>query len=153
MAHPETIMFIRHAEKPDNHTQGVDEDGTNDPDSLTARGRQRAGALALLFRSDARLLVPTAIFAPRPSTSDPSQRPLQTITPLARRLGLGIQNTHTKDDFSGMLANAMSTQGVLVSWEHKALAASLTSGWAWHIHRWQRPERMARRPFRYGLGL
>lgn len=129
MAHPETIMFIRHAEKPNHHTQGVDENGNNDPDSLTARGWQRAGALAVLFRSDVRLPVPTAIFAPAPSASDPSQRPLQTITPLARKLGFDVQSSHAKDDFAGMLADAMSTLGVvLVSWEHKVLAASLASG-------------------------
>jgi len=129
MAHPETIMFIRHAEKPSLDIQGVAEDGGTDPDSLTARGWQRAGALAVLFRSDARLLVPTAIFAPRPSASDPSQRPLQTITPLARKLALEVQSSHAKDDLAGMLADAMSTAGVvLVSWEHKVLAASLASG-------------------------
>ena len=54
---------------------------------------------------------------------------MQTVTPLARKQELDIRSAHTKDDFAGMLADAMSTQGVvLVSWEHKVLAASLASG-------------------------
>jgi len=129
MAHPKTIMFIRHAEKPDGNLQGVREDGSNDPESLTARGWQRAGALAVLFRNDTRLTAPTAIFAPGPSASDPSQRPLQTVMPLARALEVEVQSAHGKDDFSNMLAEAMNTPGVvLVSWEHKVLAAALASG-------------------------
>ncbi len=69
------------------------------------------------------------IFAPAPTPSAPSRRALQTITPLARVLGLEPRSAYTKDDFARMLADAMSTAGVvLVSWEHKVLAASLMAG-------------------------
>lgn len=129
MAHPEKIMFIRHAEKPNHEAEGIREDGRKDPESLTARGWQRAGALSVLFRSDLRLRPPTAIFAAASTEADPSERPLQTITPLSRVLALEIQNKHAKEDFGSMLIEAMNTPDVvLVSWEHKVLAAGLASG-------------------------
>jgi len=42
---PSKIMIIRHVEKPskDGTVWGVNEDGTNDNESLTIRGWQRAG--------------------------------------------------------------------------------------------------------------
>jgi hypothetical protein len=122
-------MFIRHAEKPDAHTQGVREDGTNDADCLTPRGWQRAGALAVLFAQSRTLSIPGTIYAAGPSAADPSQRALLTITPLAKKLGLEIVSKYEKDAFPNMLADAMATSGtVLVAWEHKALARGLSSG-------------------------
>jgi hypothetical protein len=44
-------MFIRHAEKPGvDVASGLEANGTTDPESLTIRGWQRAGALARFFR-------------------------------------------------------------------------------------------------------
>jgi hypothetical protein len=44
------IMFIRHAEKPRVDVAiRLEADGTADPESLTVRGWQRAGALARFF--------------------------------------------------------------------------------------------------------
>ena len=129
MARPDTIMFIRHAEKPDGDVQGVREVGTSDPESLTARGWQRAGALAVLFNGSDRLPTPTKVFAARPTDGDPSERPLQTVTPLCAKLQIEPQTAYAKDDFPRMLADAMSADGVvLVSWEHKVLALGLASG-------------------------
>ncbi len=128
MAHPEKISFIRHAEKPMPPVKGVDENGASDDESLTARGWQRAGALAVSFRSDPRLALPTAIFAPGTSPENPSKRALQTVAPLAAVLGLPIDSSQTKPEFQAMLAKAMATPGVvLVSWEHKVLGASLAA--------------------------
>ena len=44
-----SIMIIRHAEKPDGTTPGVDDDGNEDDSSLTAVGWERAHALVGLF--------------------------------------------------------------------------------------------------------
>lgn len=63
------IMLIRHAEKPNGGTHGVDPSGERDDEDLTVRGWQRAGALARLFLpasgtfSDPRLATPHTIFA------------------------------------------------------------------------------------------
>ncbi len=47
---PSVVMLVRHAEKPlgAGPPHGVTIDGTPDPESLTPRGWQRAGALVAL---------------------------------------------------------------------------------------------------------
>ncbi len=129
MARPETILFIRHAEKPNAWSQGIDQDGNPDRESLTPRGWQRAGALAVIFRTDPRLPLPTALFAPRPTSHAPSRRALQTITPLADWLRLDVDSAHAKDDFETLLVAATNTPGVvLIAWEHKVLGTALAAG-------------------------
>jgi len=98
-------MVIRHAEKPDHERQGVTIHGTPDKDSLIARGWQRASALVVLFHptdgplQNSNLAVPTVIYASSPEKDSKandtdkkegskSKRPLQTIKPLADRIGI-----------------------------------------------------------------
>ena len=97
-------MTIRHAEKPDDAgvIAGVDETGKADRDSLTPRGWSRAGALAasLAPASPMRneiLARPNAVYASahlghRTDTAGQvhrfSRRPLQTISPLVKKLGV-----------------------------------------------------------------
>ena len=67
------IMIIRHAEKPDDAGTvfGVTIEGHQDPEELTVRGWQRAGALATFFAPpdahfrDQRIEKPVTIFAGR----------------------------------------------------------------------------------------
>ena len=67
------IMIIRHAEKPDDAGTvfGVTIEGHQDPEELTVRGWQRAGALATFFAPpdahfrDQRIEKPLMIFASR----------------------------------------------------------------------------------------
>ena len=65
------IIVIRHAQKPTHNPKhiGIREDGTADPESLTVRGWQHAGALAAVFAgrgsgaADALVARPDVIFA------------------------------------------------------------------------------------------
>jgi hypothetical protein len=123
-------MIIRHGEKPEegNPDPGLDPDGKSDPRSLTARGWQRAKALAGFFYdpSARHIARPGYVFAAKPN--DESQRPLQTVTPLATRLwppagvSPAFDASHDQDDFPGLVGDVMAKTGtVLISWEHKRI--------------------------------
>lgn len=116
----QTIVFIRHGEKP---SQGLGQ--------LNCQGLNRAlklpGVLAQKFgRID-------AIFAPNPSvtkddngTSYPYLRPFATVEPTAISLGLPVDVRFGYDDIDG-LGKALTSPNyanatVLVGWEHKQLA-------------------------------
>ena len=127
-------MVIRHAEKPakSNGAAGVREDGKHDPESLTVRGWQRAGALAVLFSSDEHtarlgLAVPDAVYASASTIRGSSERPEQTIDPLVARLR-GYRPefdpvlTHEKGSERDMVDDVMRRDGaVLICWQHELI--------------------------------
>jgi hypothetical protein len=126
------IQFIRHAEKPADPPppHGVTKHGDHDPESLTVKGWQRAGALACFFAptegplQSPLLSTPQALFAASPGSSgseeSKSQRPLETITPLADKLGLTIDTTFTKGEEVQVAEAAMAQEGVvLICWQHQ----------------------------------
>ena len=126
---PLKVMIIRHAEKqPDEPPPyGVNEAGDADKHSLTARGWQRAGALIEFFASPSLPIVtPDVIYAAAAETDESagdeskSLRPQETVTPLARRLGLAV-NARFLVGEEAALANEIESQAgfVLVAWEHK----------------------------------
>jgi broad specificity phosphatase PhoE len=125
---PKRIMFIRHAEKPGvpGDGGGVQPDGSQDGESLTVRGWQRAGALAQFFSSRPELK-PGVIFASGLGHGSKSKRPMQTVTPLADLLkteAVALVTTHLKDDLQPLMEDVLSRQGpVLVAWEHKLIPA------------------------------
>ena len=127
---PKRIMFVRHAEKPgvpgDGKGGGVQPDGSQDGESLTVRGWQRAGALARFFSSRPELK-PGVIFASGLGHGSKSKRPMQTVTPLADLLkteAVALVTTHLKDDLQPLMEDVLSRQGpVLVAWEHKLIPA------------------------------
>jgi broad specificity phosphatase PhoE len=126
---PKLIMFIRHAEKPGmpNDDAGVEPDGTQDDESLTIRGWQRAGALARFFSSRPELQ-PRVIFASDLGDGSKSKRPMQTVKPLADLLeqseAVALVTTHLKDDLQPLMEDVLSREGpVLVAWEHKLIPA------------------------------
>jgi hypothetical protein len=130
-----TVLVIRHAEKPDRDWPGpgLTADGEKDKKSLVIRGWQRAGAWAVLFgpRRDAggTYPVPTRIYAADPADGEdgePSQRPFETIKPLANRLRL-TPITHWGYGDEGQIAlDIISFAGIaLVCWEHRAIIAKL----------------------------
>src|SRR5689334_25395283 len=88
------IMLIRHAEKPlhaSGSPHGVNPEGQQDPHSLTVTGWIRAGALIELFAPShgeprAELRRPDTIYGSAHAGSQ-SKRSVQTVSPLAARLG------------------------------------------------------------------
>ncbi len=111
---PARVLIIRHAEKPDD-----------DSVDLSDQGKKRAEALPGLFqKSDTRpepFPTPDFIFATK--NSKHSYRPLETVTPLAKKLGLSV-NAEYKDAEFGKLAEEIfrnpkyAGKTVLICWHH-----------------------------------
>lgn len=115
----ETIIFIRHGEKP-----------AEDKGQLTTRGLHRALALP-------NVLIPKYgraqyIFAPKTELKKGSNgiaysyiRPLMTIEPTAIRLGLPVDTRFAYDQVSGLrrelLASRYEHALIFVAWEHVKL--------------------------------
>jgi hypothetical protein len=135
-------MIIRHAEKPKRAWPGpgFTIKGLEDDKSLVIRGWQRAGAWAALFsegRGGEDYPQPRVIYAADPDApvptgieadddEAPSQRPYETVKPLAKRLGLSIDDRIAQGNENG-LADALvkETGVVLLAWEHKAIVKPL----------------------------
>ena len=125
------IMVIRHGEKPPDFGHGVDSKGQKDDSSLAVQGWQRAGGLATLFNpsrgslQSPDLAVPQFIYATAVAPKSTSERPEETIQPLADKLGLapitGPKDApFTKDNYAAMVASAVTSNGVvLISWQHE----------------------------------
>lgn len=129
-----TILIIRHAEKPDQSWPGpgLTLDGSPDEKSLVIRGWQRSGSWSALFGAGIGgddFPRPTAIYAADPNAAsgdEPSQRPFETIAPLAARLGLTPIVSYAVGQEAGLAAEIASLSGVvLVSWEHKAIISAM----------------------------
>lgn len=123
------IMLIRHAEKPAENPppHGVDPDGDHESESLTVRGWQRAGALAVLMAPSAgplqnsALETPRFVFASKLDKDNGSDRPQQTVTPLVDKLGKAVRVNFELGigEESDLAARAMACDGpVLISWAH-----------------------------------
>jgi hypothetical protein len=125
------IMVIRHAEKPATYGgasySGVTATGSADPESLATIGWQRAGALITLFAPPwgAKTLAlpqPQFIYASDPDEPGTSQRPFQTILPLAAKLGLEPNSRHKKNAYADMITHALTKNGVvLICWQHEII--------------------------------
>ncbi|WP_309570462.1 hypothetical protein [Deinococcus sp.] len=134
-ATPRRITLIRHAEKPDEKNpeqlpHGMTENGEIQPTSLTVRGWQRAGGLAVVFgpphdQPSPPHMRPTVLYAPA-YPDGLTHRPTETITPLSRRLGLTIQAPVPKGAEAALVTEHLlgqADQDVLVCWEHHHLPA------------------------------
>ena len=132
------IMLIRHAEKPlISQSHGVTAEGNPDKESLSIRGWQRAGALAAFFApandifQHPAIATPQFLFASKPVRHHGSLRPVETITPLAEKLGLDINSNFMKFEAEQMMESALARPGVvLICWQHEYLPkiARLISG-------------------------
>ena len=127
---PTSISLIRHAEKQlaDEPPYSVSVDGILDPESLTPRGWQRAGALVGLFvprpgqPASGVFPRPAHLFASELGPHSQSRRPRETLQPLSERLGLPIDEHFLQDDLGDLVEAILACDGdVLVAWEHKRI--------------------------------
>lgn len=109
------VIIIRHGEKPGDPEVDNDADGAD----LSTRGYERAGALAPY--------VPEAFGRPdflfATQASKHSNRPVETITPLANALGLPINAKHADDDFKKVAEDILGNskyagKRILICWHH-----------------------------------
>ena len=112
---PRQILIIRHGEKPGDP---ANDDAVSDV-NLSTRGYERAGALAPYI--PATFGAPDFLFATQASKH--SNRPVETITPLAAALNLTIDAKHADDDYpqlaDELLSNAKyAGKLVLICWHH-----------------------------------
>ncbi|GAA0896783.1 hypothetical protein [Pseudonocardia zijingensis] len=126
---PQVIMIIRHAEKPlpTGPRAGISPSGRKDKRSLTVDGWQRAGALVELFapmrgHPPAGLWRPAAVYAAA-ARHGRSKRSIETVEPLARRLGLEVDHRYEPGQEAELAAELACRAGAtLVSWHHKSLS-------------------------------
>lgn len=115
---PATILLIRHAEKLT--------DGRLD---LSPVGFKRASLLPGLFGKRGDLPVPQVIFATHQSKH--SNRPVETVTPLAESLHLTIDSRIANEDYAALASELLSGKYagkvVLVAWHHGTLPALVTA--------------------------
>jgi hypothetical protein len=118
---PATILIIRHAEKLT--------DGRLD---LSPVGFRRASLLPKLFVSTGSrpdLPTPQAIFATH--VSKHSNRPVETVTPLAKALHLPIDSSILNEDYTALASTLLSgkyaCKVVLVAWHHGTLPQLATA--------------------------
>jgi len=109
-AGPRIVMIIRHAEKP--------ETGEKDP-NLSPRGFERADALAKVIPD--RFPRPDFLLATKRSKG--SNRPVETITPLAKAVHEEIESTFKDDDVAGVAHEVLTDpkfegKVVLIAWHH-----------------------------------
>ncbi len=110
----ETLIFVRHGEKPANNSG-----------QLTCKGLNRALALPDVLLT--RYGKPDFIFAagPKENKTGSSLRALSTIMPTAVRVGLPIGIQFHADDIAGLqqelLSDKYQNARIFIAWEHKNL--------------------------------
>jgi hypothetical protein len=99
--------------------------------SLVVRGWQRAGAWAVLFGAAGGGIdypTPTVIYAANPNGTEDgtSNRPYETILPLAARLGVKPLTIFEVGEEPELVSEILPQTGViLISWEHKAITRKI----------------------------
>lgn len=150
---PTTIMIVRHAEKPGKYYgdkyYGVDllgdTSGSAAAEHLITTGWERAGGIVTLFAPPwgpkPGLAAPDFLYAADPESKKastpvkaagkksqgegPSQRPYETLLPLAAVLGTPenpkkIHKQFKKNDYPAMITDALTRSGtVLICWQHE----------------------------------
>jgi broad specificity phosphatase PhoE len=124
---PSMIMILRHGEKPTSgKPHGVDSDGNHDHNSLTVVGWVRAGGLVELFapvygEPAPGLRRPDLIYATASDRGD-SKRSIQTVLPLANRLGIDIDRSFAHGEEQKLAKHLRTgTDTVLISWHHATI--------------------------------
>jgi hypothetical protein len=112
---PSTVLIIRHGEKPGDPSTDSDSDSID----LSTRGYERAAALAVYV--PATFGKPDFLFATQASKH--SNRPVETITPLAQALHLSIDEKHADADYATVAQDVLTHPKyagklVLICWHH-----------------------------------
>jgi hypothetical protein len=137
------IMIIRHAEKPDDAGTvfGVTIEGDQDPEELTVRGWQRAGALATFFAPpdahfrDQRIEKPVTIFASRVAPHSKSLRSQHTVEPLLELVGREkLRLDFSEGDEQQLVAAVEAVAGSLSLGTTKLFPRLRTCSWATKLH-------------------
>ncbi len=121
---PAQILIIRHGEKPGDPGVDSEADGPN----LSTKGYERAAALA--FNIPAAFGKIDYLFATQESKH--SNRPVETITPLAAALNLKINSDYADDDFEKIAEHILdhqkySGERILICWHHSKIPQLATA--------------------------
>ncbi|WP_420573257.1 hypothetical protein [Kordia sp.] len=116
MGYPKEIFIIRHAEKPADITN----------ENLSTKGYERAAALAY-YLPDAFGTI-DHIFAAGVGTKSPSERPRETVTPLAERLGKKLHDSFLKYQYQEMITHIFEDDSytdskIVIAWQHTDIEA------------------------------
>lgn len=110
---PQQVIMIRHGEK------------ANEQVHLSQQGQTRASELPNFFihHRPNGLMLPTALIVMKQKSSDNSNRPYETIQPLAQALNLQISDDFTQEQIDEVVHQIKhtDTHALLVCWEHEAL--------------------------------
>lgn len=117
MARASKIMVIRHGEKPEGDLPpyGVTAAGEQDANSLLVTGWTRAGALAVLFApsrgplQSPELATPRAVFAASYDAGAASKRPLETLSVVAQKLQINVDQTYDVGQETQLAQAAMAS--------------------------------------------
>ena len=118
-ARPAQVILLRHAEKPDDEFDL----------QLTERGRERARALVSFFTTAPALTntgLPSLLFATKMTRTGKSQRPRETLEPLAAQLKLTIQTPYLAADYRALAHHVLTSpecdgKTVVICWVHEYL--------------------------------
>jgi len=118
-AQPARIILLRHAEKPADETDI----------HLSERGQERAQALTAWATNSPAWGAsnrPAAVFACQPTPKAPSLRAIETIKPLATRLGLPVQTPFSAKNYAALSRQilddpALKGKTVVICWVHDEL--------------------------------
>ena len=115
---PRQVLLIRHAEKPPEGAMSV---------HLAARECNAEALPELFSKSNSRpnpFPTPQFIFATK--NTKHSHRPLETVTPLARKLNLSVNTDFADDDFAKLAEELFrnreyADKTILICWHHGTL--------------------------------
>jgi hypothetical protein len=108
--------MIRHGEKPHG-----------DSHELSLPGKRRADCIASIFRKHP-YHTPKRIIAQPARGKYRSKRPVQTVRPLSKAIGVSIEQSCEGDDIHCVRDKIKEGNGpILISWEHKRLSKIIKS--------------------------
>jgi phosphohistidine phosphatase SixA len=114
MGGPKRIILMRHADKTDDR----------DDEDLSGAGVERAKHLVTYIPET--FGKPDVIIASAPSKH--TDRPTETVEPLADALGIKVRNDFAKDEFADLIDDVLNdpdykNKTVVICWHHKELPA------------------------------